>query len=63
MSNLTREYFDETITEMKGETKEEIHDLATMVAKGFSDVEKRLDVRERVENKMGKVESALNIRL
>ena len=40
--------------------------LATMVANGFADIEKRLDVRERVdtlETKVKKLESALNLRL
>lgn len=46
--------------------EDEIHGLATMVADGFDDLAKRLDVRERVdslEKKMTKVESALNVRL
>ena len=40
--------------------------LATMIARGFDDIPKRLDVRERVdslEKKMATVESALNVRL
>ena len=66
MTTLTKQYFDNNMAEMKSEIKEEIQSLATMVAKGFTDLEKRLDVRERVdalEQKMTKVESALNVRL
>ncbi len=62
MNTLTKEYFDERMDEIK----KEIESLATMVANGFSDLEKRLDVRERVdslEKKMTKVESALNVQL
>ena len=46
--------------------EKEIHDLARMTAIGFSELEKRLDVRERLETlekKMTKVETALNVRL
>lgn len=45
---------------------DEIHGLAAMITKGFADLEKRLDVKERVdtlEKKMTKVETALNVRL
>lgn len=62
MDTLTKKYFDERMDE----TQKDLHDLATMVANGFSDIEKRLDVRERVEKlekKMNKVESALNVQL
>jgi hypothetical protein len=41
-------------------------DLATMIANGFADLAKRLDVRDRVdrlEAKMAKVEKALRVRL
>ncbi len=74
MDTLTKKYFDEKMDEVKNEIKDEIKNeikdeingLATMVAKGFDDIAKRLDVRERVEkleNKMTKVESALNVHL
>ena len=46
--------------------EDEIHGLAMMTAKGFDDLDKRLDVRDRVdklEKKMTKVESALNVQL
>ena len=63
MNTLTKEYFDERMDEIKID----IDGLATRVANGFSDLEKRLDVRERVvdslEKNMTKVESALNVRL
>ena len=62
MNTLTKEYFDERMDEIK----KDIDGLATMVANGFSDLENRLAVRERVgslEKKMTTVESALNVRL
>ena len=58
---LTREYFDKSLKDLRfGMTKEikdhvtkeitrEIDKLAVMTAKGFADLEKRLDVREDVE--------------
>ena len=70
MTTLTKEHFDQRLdgVEKKIEKKieNEIHGLATMVAKGFDEITKRLDVRDRVEkleNRMTKVESALNVRL
>ncbi len=74
MTMLTKEYLDKTLDkhstriEKKIEKKieEEISSLAKIVAKGFDDITKRLDVRERVEKlekKMTKVESALNVHL
>jgi hypothetical protein len=66
MTTLTKEYFDETIVQMKGEIKEEIQDLARITANGFAELERRLDVRERVdtlEKKVKKLESALNVQL
>lgn len=70
MANLTKEYFDKTIKDLKSELKSHIDDknekLARMVNTGFEDVIKRLDVRERVESlerKMGKMEKALNLQL
>lgn len=66
MSTLTKEYFDQRLDEVHGGLRKEIHDLAAMTARGFADLEKRLDVRERVEKlerQMGKVGSALNVQL
>lgn len=70
MTTLTKEYFDERLsgqtTRIEKKIEDEIHGLATMVAKGFDDLAKRLDVRERVEKleqQMSKVGSALNVRL
>jgi hypothetical protein len=66
MNTLTKEHFDERMNEVRDQLKSDIHQLAAMVASGFSDLSKRLDVRERVdslEKKMTKVESALNVRL
>lgn len=67
---LSKEHFDKQLAahtaRIERKVEEEVHGLATMVAKGFADIEKRLDVRERVdqlERKMTKVESALNVRL
>lgn len=79
MTQLTKEYFDKTIRtqskELKGLmdnqsdkfralVKSEIEELARITNKGFEDVIKRLDVRERVEKlerDMGKVREALNL--
>jgi hypothetical protein len=70
MTTLTKEYFDERLneqtTQIEKKIEDEIHGLATMVAKGFDDLAKGLDVRDRVgelEKKMSKGESALNVRL
>jgi len=73
MSDLTKEYFDKRLDGMQAaidqrfdDVQKEINDLARMTAIGFSELDKRLDVRERLETlekKMTKVESALNVRL
>ena len=70
MADLTKEYFDKTIKDLKVDLKsyikEENEELARMVNTGFEDVIKRLDFRERVEElerKMSKMEKALNLRL
>ena len=81
MADLTKEYFDKTIKDLTAHTdkktnslkiylethiEEKIDELAIAVNKGFEDVIKRLDVRERLEElerKMGKMEKALNLRL
>ena len=44
--------------------EKETHGLATMVAKGFDEVERRLDLSDRVEkleDRFRKIETALNI--
>jgi hypothetical protein len=70
MTTLTKEYFDRRLSEQTSQIEKKIedesHGLATMVANGFADLEKRFDVRERVETlekKMTKVQSALNVQL
>ena len=66
MTTLTKEYFDERLDAVERKIEDEVHGLATMVAKGFDDLSKRLDVKDRVEQlekKMSKVESALNVQL
>jgi hypothetical protein len=73
MTTLTQEHFDtelgglrQEVAAMKTEIKEEIQELARITANGFADLEKRLDVRERVdtlETKFKKLESALNLQL
>ena len=69
MTTLTKEYFDQRMEHMDGRfdsVEKSIEDLAAMTARGFADLEKRLDVRERLETlekKMSKVESALNVQL
>ncbi len=49
MSDLTKEYLDLVITDLKTFIKEENENMAQIVAKGFEDLEKRFDVVERVE--------------
>lgn len=73
MSELTKEYFDKRLDGMQtaidqrlDDVEKEINDLAMMTANGFSNLEKRLDVKDRIdklERKMATVETALNIRL
>jgi hypothetical protein len=73
MSTLTKEYFDQHMKRIDNrfdsvekKIEDEIHNLSEMTAKGFEDIAKRLDVRDRVEKlekKMTKVETALNVRL
>ncbi len=47
--SITTELKKSIVTELKVFIKEEIDHLARMTAKGFEDLEKRLDVKERVE--------------
>lgn len=70
MADLTKEYFDKQLNSQTKEIKlyvdEKIDDLAVTVNKGFEDVIKRLDFRERVEElerKMSKMEKAPNLQL
>jgi chaperonin cofactor prefoldin len=55
-----------TTVRLEHKMEEEFQGLATMVARGFEDLAKRLYIKDRVdtlEKKMTKVESALNVRL
>ncbi len=57
MTDLTKEYFDEKI-------EQEVGQLATIVARRFDELEKKLDLREevdRLKTQMKKVWDALNI--
>ena len=62
MFNLTKEYFDQQIDKLA--SKEDLSELAGMIARRFDEVERKLDVREEVERlktKMTKVWDALNL--
>ena len=68
MSELTKEYFDQQLERLA--TKGQVEELAQMVNAGFEDVQRRLDVAERVqkiettiERKFSKLEEALHIKL
>lgn len=73
MEHVTKKEFDKAMAgidkrfdALEHTMQDEIHGLAAMITNGFEDIAKRLDVRERVEKlekKMTKVESALNVRL
>lgn len=55
-----------TTVRLEHKIEEEVSGLAAMITKGFADLEKRLDVKDRVdvlEGKVAKIESALNVRL
>lgn len=57
---------DDRFDSVEKKIEDEISGLATMVANGFEDIAKRLDVKDRVEKlekKMTKVETVLNVRL
>jgi hypothetical protein len=69
---LTKEYFDEQIKNLatKADIRDAVEELARITNAGFDDVQKRLDVTERVqkiettlERKFGKLEEALHIKL
>jgi hypothetical protein len=64
---LTKECLDKALSTQTEQIKKELEQvedrLGQMIASGFADIEKRLDVRDRVdalENKMKKVEQALH---
>jgi hypothetical protein len=74
MSELTKEYFEEYLGNQinglegklvtKKEFKSGVEELARMVAHGFSDVERRLDVTTRMEHMeadLSKIKGALNM--
>lgn len=74
MTQLTQERFEQILTEKLAPlaTKEDVHrevregveELARMVSTGFEDVQRRLDVVERVqrlETDMHKIKEALHI--
>lgn len=68
MVNLTKEYFDSRIKKLeeglKVHTEQEVAELASMVSRRFDEVEKKLDLREEVDqlkSQMKKVWDALNI--
>jgi len=57
---------DQRFESLENKFETEIGGLAAMITRGFDDLAKRIDVRDRVdtlEKKMTKVESALNVRL
>lgn len=67
MSDLTKEYFDEQLNkqtlELKNYAKEQTEDLARMVAGGFEDLQKRLDVKndvEQLKREMKQIKEALH---
>ena len=76
MTELTKEYLDKKLdgqtTEIKSyvddkvsSVEEKINDMAGMVARGFEEIKKELDVRHEVENlnrRISKIEHALNIK-
>ena len=72
MTQLTEERFEQIFTEKlpplatKQDVREGVEELARMVAGGFADLQKRLDVTEQIksfERKFHKLEEALHITL
>jgi hypothetical protein len=62
MSDLTKEYFDKQLMNLA--TKKDISELARITADGFADLQKRLDVTERmgkIERRMESIENAINL--
>ena len=69
MSDLTKEYLDEKLNsqtkEIKSFVESEVADLAGIVSRRFDELEKKLDLREEIDQlkiQMSKVWSALNIK-
>ena len=74
MSDLSKEYFDKKLDEqskeLKAYTRQQTEDLAQMVSAGFEDIQRQLDVREKIQDiektiarKFSKLEEALHIKL
>jgi hypothetical protein len=76
MSELTKEYFEQTLDKKlkdavaplatKQDVREGVEELARMVSNGFEDIQSRLDVQKLVqahERKLQKIEEALHITL
>jgi hypothetical protein len=68
MSELTQQYFDKRLNEQTAELKsyarEQTEELARIVAAGFDDLKRELDVRDRVhqlETDMRQIKEALHI--
>jgi hypothetical protein len=68
MANLTKEYFDKRLNGLekgiKSHTEAEVDKLAGMVKRRFDEVERKLDVRdkvERLEAQMKQVREALSL--
>jgi hypothetical protein len=68
MANLTKEYFDKRLNNLekglKSHTEAEVDKLADMVKRRFDEVERKLDVREKVERleaQMKQVREALSL--
>ena len=69
MSDLTKEYLDNKLNsqtkEIKSFVESEVADLAGIVSRRFDELEKKLDLREEIDQlkiQMSKVWSALNIK-
>ena len=69
MSDLTKEYLDKKLNsqtkEIKSFVESEVADLAGIVSRRFDEIEKKLDLREEVDQlkiQMSKVWHALNIK-
>ena len=68
MANLTLEQLKKELrdqeTRIGKKIEKEVGDLAAMASRGFADIKKELDVRERVKNlerDMAQIKSALHI--
>mgnify|MGYP001571963220 CR=1 FL=1 len=59
-----KSYTDLAVEKLTATVEQEIEDLASMTNRGFEDITKQLDVRERLEKlekKMERVHKALNL--